>query len=277
MLNYKKPAFWVIIAAILACIAIAVCFLTNPVSETGTDNIEQGSNVSSQNNSGDNSVSTTEYSIITSEYKYKNDYDDTASLSLNTETKEFTFSYSLLSSYYVAGTYEKTNTGILLKTNDGKNHYSFTESENAYIFDADNSSPLPEYRYSSGAKPVVCVPDGAVFQFDEYSPIFDKTDFDIDGDGKIETCVLTYGPSYGVFSFYFGIYKDGNEVYNDLFWSTPVIDGFKVVNGKLKLQGDAADNVDESALYDISLKDGHIFIGNIDSDYVFQKGEAVTD
>lgn len=31
VLNYKKPAFWVIIAAILACIAISVFFLTDPM------------------------------------------------------------------------------------------------------------------------------------------------------------------------------------------------------------------------------------------------------
>ena len=28
--NYKKPAFWIIIAAVVACVAVAVCFLTNP-------------------------------------------------------------------------------------------------------------------------------------------------------------------------------------------------------------------------------------------------------
>ena len=31
-LNYKKPAFWVLLAAVLACAAAAVCFLTNPAS-----------------------------------------------------------------------------------------------------------------------------------------------------------------------------------------------------------------------------------------------------
>lgn len=30
VLNYKKPAFWVIVAAIAACVVVAVCFLTNP-------------------------------------------------------------------------------------------------------------------------------------------------------------------------------------------------------------------------------------------------------
>ena len=30
VLNYKKPAFWIIIVAVIACIAVAACFLTNP-------------------------------------------------------------------------------------------------------------------------------------------------------------------------------------------------------------------------------------------------------
>lgn len=30
VLNYKKPAFWIIIAALASCVIVAVCFLTNP-------------------------------------------------------------------------------------------------------------------------------------------------------------------------------------------------------------------------------------------------------
>ena len=30
VLNYKKPAFWIILVAVIACIVVAVCFLTNP-------------------------------------------------------------------------------------------------------------------------------------------------------------------------------------------------------------------------------------------------------
>ena len=33
VLNYKKPAFWVVLAAIVACIVLAVCLMTNPVSK----------------------------------------------------------------------------------------------------------------------------------------------------------------------------------------------------------------------------------------------------
>lgn len=37
VLHYKKPAFWVIAAAILACIATAVCFLTDPLEPPTLD------------------------------------------------------------------------------------------------------------------------------------------------------------------------------------------------------------------------------------------------
>jgi len=37
VMNYKKPAFWIIILAIIACVVVAVCFLTNPVGEEHPD------------------------------------------------------------------------------------------------------------------------------------------------------------------------------------------------------------------------------------------------
>ncbi len=38
VLNYKKPAFWIIVVAIIVSIAVAVCFLTNPVKPTDIQN-----------------------------------------------------------------------------------------------------------------------------------------------------------------------------------------------------------------------------------------------
>ena len=34
VLNYKKPAFWIVAVTVVAGVAIAVCFLTNPLSES---------------------------------------------------------------------------------------------------------------------------------------------------------------------------------------------------------------------------------------------------
>ena len=41
ILNYKKPAFWIIIVAIIASSIAAVCFLTDPVSEKDTSALEE--------------------------------------------------------------------------------------------------------------------------------------------------------------------------------------------------------------------------------------------
>ena len=37
VLHYKKPAFWIVVAALLACIAVALCFLTNPKTTLDDD------------------------------------------------------------------------------------------------------------------------------------------------------------------------------------------------------------------------------------------------
>jgi beta-lactamase regulating signal transducer with metallopeptidase domain len=35
VLNYKKPAFWIILVAVIACIVLAVCLMTDPLSDKG--------------------------------------------------------------------------------------------------------------------------------------------------------------------------------------------------------------------------------------------------
>ena len=34
VLNYKKPSFWILLAAVVVCVIVAVCFLTNPKDGT---------------------------------------------------------------------------------------------------------------------------------------------------------------------------------------------------------------------------------------------------
>ena len=33
VMNYKKPAFWIVVLAVIACVVVAVCFLTNPAEK----------------------------------------------------------------------------------------------------------------------------------------------------------------------------------------------------------------------------------------------------
>ena len=45
VLNYKKPAFWVIIMAVATCIVLAVCFLTNPATDNKIENMGGVTNI----------------------------------------------------------------------------------------------------------------------------------------------------------------------------------------------------------------------------------------
>ena len=38
VLNYKKPGFWLVVIAVVVCVAVAVCFLTNPISKSNEQN-----------------------------------------------------------------------------------------------------------------------------------------------------------------------------------------------------------------------------------------------
>ena len=52
VLNYKKPAFWIIVVAIVASIAVAVCFLTDPVDKKTDDPTQQTNATEPTNNGG---------------------------------------------------------------------------------------------------------------------------------------------------------------------------------------------------------------------------------
>lgn len=97
------------------------------------------------------------------EYSHKQS-NDFAKISLNTETKRFSFSYSLFSSYLPSGTYEEYDEYIIMKTDDAKNTYTFKKDGDKLILDAFQSSPLPSYKYSTDGKEEPCLSNGAVFE-----------------------------------------------------------------------------------------------------------------
>ncbi len=56
VLKYKKPAFWIIIVSIIACVALVVCFLTNPIrdfQEPNNDSSNENTHESDTNISED--------------------------------------------------------------------------------------------------------------------------------------------------------------------------------------------------------------------------------
>lgn len=136
VLNYKKPAFWLIIAAIAVCAVTAVCFLTNPPEAVKHATV----------------------------YEYKSSADPTAPSITLKDDGTFTFIYSALSSYFTTGKYEMSSDTLTLKADDGKGIYIFSKKDDKYIFNAAKSSKIPEFKYSDDSEPESPVPDGAVFE-----------------------------------------------------------------------------------------------------------------
>lgn len=75
------------------------------------------------------------------------------------DNNRFVFMYSPLSSYYAQGEFYLNDTRLIMKTDDGKNTYVFKVDGDKYVFDAANSSKMPDYNVTG-----VPVPDGAVFE-----------------------------------------------------------------------------------------------------------------
>lgn len=63
VMNYKKPAFWIIILAVIVCVVVAVCFLTNPRQDSYTLQIVIPAGSQEEFVYTDEEVSTTKNSI----------------------------------------------------------------------------------------------------------------------------------------------------------------------------------------------------------------------
>lgn len=101
-------------------------------------------------------------------YTYRTGYDIFGSCNLILKadgTAMLTF--GMLSSYIAVGSYELSADTLLLTTGDSyKNEYVFRASDDGFVFDAENSAPVPHFKPSADSKAVSSVPHGAEFVFE---------------------------------------------------------------------------------------------------------------
>ena len=79
----------------------------------------------------------------------------------------FTFHENPLSSYLGVGSYTVKGSTLVMKTDDGSHTWTFRERDGAYIFDAENSSPVMWYPDLKDYQPL---PDGARFVMTQQMP-----------------------------------------------------------------------------------------------------------
>ena len=110
----------------------------------------------------------TSLQAVTGIYEYPDSPDPLPPTLQLQDGQRFHFRYSAYSSYYAYGTYEIKDSKLILSTEDGLYTYVFDIGNGGFIFDAESSSYIPEYRYSSSAQKTESpVPDGAVFKKSE--------------------------------------------------------------------------------------------------------------
>lgn len=146
VLSYKKPAFWIVVVAVLACVAVPVCFMTQQKASALEQDVHSLAGIYE--------MRVPEGSLYVPE------------LTLD-EEGEFTFSYDVLSSYLSYGSYELSGSILTAVTSDGLYYYQFTLTDSGeLVFNEEQSSKITQTDTRMGT----AVRDGSVFVKREDNP-----------------------------------------------------------------------------------------------------------
>lgn len=206
-------------------------------------------------------------------------------ITLSKDDATFRFSFSALSSSYIAGTYELTETELILTTEaEEPDVYVFrVVDENTFAFVAEKSAKIPSYRYGEGEGPECPVPDGAEFvrknitvslnDWISMVPVITSVEHDINGDGTPEECTLSPGPTSGVNSIAIHVVdKKNDREYRD-WWNCDLENAsFSIEGEKLYICGEMRHSmVDYVCEYEIvsmsvNIENGELIIEKTEND-----------
>ena len=262
VLNYKKPAFWLIGVSLIACVAVAVCFLTNPKGKVYGET--------------DASKLTVMQNALKKQYPSFFGLDATNGLDIYvSQMAPGSYSFTLLphseEPYNMMELYELPRTGteqmrVILSTYD-------VDAEDVYIVPWQNpiSSYLGEYwiilngedpekrraEYRQKIKDMLFSDEAP----ESISATIASAKFDIDGDGQKDYCDLRLGWTSGRYSFEFVVrdLNTGGLKYDTVFYS-PVYDlSFcEGEDGITRVKGITQGENPEIHYYDISIQDGQV-------------------
>ena len=282
VLNYKKPAFWVIAVAIVLCIVLAFGFLTNPKntsvfnSKYETGKCLYSDVVSAEKETKTNNVvySITAYGVVFRTFED----GTTEELGELTET-DFTAD-ALKETLNKQG--EKIDLG---KT---KNAYEILNEDGKYVvFQKSNGTVYLVSFFSDGnimnvfkLKRTGDYEEVIPHIENEYTTIISYATFDVDGDGKDENCALTYGPTSGLFTIVFTAIEVGEEApeYINTFnlkYSGGRPEFYKSQNGEIKLKcyddiwENGSHDRTEEIFFDIEIENGNIVLKDGDENIAY--------
>lgn len=272
ILNYRKPALWILIVAVLATTALAVCFLTDPKDEPKSPTAS--TEATDPQFSQEPSTPMTHYNPVTVaklRQKYPRYFD------LNTDEGLELYVWQMAEHHYAWG---------LLP---GKNSiYPITELMDLHLDPATTEEmrvivgsygltkeevtvipfhmPISSYYYEITEDYRRQV-EAMFWQEKLIEPVDEgpyTIRYDIDTDGVVEECSLGPGPTSGLFTFTITVTDAGEPEYFNIFCSEFYDLSFEAADGKLKLRGKTQGDNPEVRYFEVSVKDGNVCVVDID-------------
>lgn len=294
VMNYKKPAFWIIVIAVIVCSVVAVCFLTNPKEPTKEPLwptlAETREGYSAKQATDDGCVVLDGYKLLAGERNW---------IDFVNETKE---GNSAIVRIYQTYTEQNDNYYVKELRYDGKKfvlkYYNRTgdtkeefldEEEYMYLvrcpysknnissdnYMLANSAEVTAEGYYSSIFSSTMRAENNIYNHchkiytnkmnidDYYNSIYGTAFTDIDNDGEEEKCCLGSGKTYGIFTFSLSVYgNEGLKYQNYYFMEFYDLSFKKDVNGILQVegvtQGILQGKLPETHLFDIVLDGNEI-------------------
>lgn len=265
VLNYKKPAFWIIAVAVILCVAAAVCLLTVP-KDTGKENydntdfviLEGGMSAIYVNDCGCDTLGVeidfTRIITENGEVIFEIIWDNQRS-TRHTIGPDFN-----LFRYDGNELIPLEQKGIFIDTLDFFVRANFQNIATYEITSHYDISEPGKYRFESHGAWI----DFQIINYSLWynkSTEYDSIKFDIDGDGEKELCGLYMGRTSGVFTFEVLIKDaDTEEVeYRGTFYSEWITDLEFYTDGRnLQIKGNIQSS--EKCTFDLSVSDGKLIL-----------------
>ncbi len=230
VLNYRKPAFWLIIFAVVISIAAAVCFLTNPASaKLKEDDLKAKFpnyfHLSSMKGLEIYMWKTPEGSYSCGLLPGTNRHHTKEEMSKLLDSPATIEEMRAIIDCYISD-------GRLSKDMVSVVPFDMLDILESVFYDNEFNQELNQIFWSGTPTPVDS----------QYAGYIDYAVFDIDGDGKDEFCSLGYGPTSGLFTFTFSVSENGVLEYFNVFLCSYSKLGFeKNEEGQMMLVGKDGD------------------------------------
>ncbi len=218
VLSYKKAPFWIIAAALVSCIVIAVVFLTNPKTDVGGDDssvsnvggVSQPENViviPSPEKLDKLKTAYPEYFTFEAEdiidvYIWQGENEDYYCFALKHTEKDLSYDESTL----ISSRLEASQTVSVIPVEDLKRIlvYQLISRDRIRLFPSASPDTYVELEGDAKARAEEAFWKGYGFFVsynDDFQYLLASAEFDFDGDGVKEDVTMTPGPTSGLYTF----------------------------------------------------------------------------